>query len=66
MSLGPQQVLEADNVVVIVSGSRKRALADELLSYKAVTPEFPLSIIHEPSVRQRVRIFATPDTGIRL
>ncbi|GAA4494885.1 hypothetical protein GCM10023191_034770 [Actinoallomurus oryzae] len=66
MSLGPQQVLEADNVVVIISGSKKRALAEELLSYKAFTPEFPLSIIHEPSVRQRVQIFATPDTGIRL
>ena len=61
MSLGPQQVLTAKNVVVIISGEKKRALAKELLSYDSVKQDFPLSIIYDPQVKKRVQIFMTKD-----
>ncbi|HVZ67399.1 MAG TPA: 6-phosphogluconolactonase [Patescibacteria group bacterium] len=61
MSLGPQQVLEAENVVVIISGEKKRELAKQLLSYKSFDSEFPLSVIYHPQVRDRVSIYMTED-----
>jgi len=61
MSLGPQQVLQAKHVVVVISGKRKRALTNQLLSYTVFDPEFPLSIIYHPKVRDRVEIFLTED-----
>lgn len=61
MSLGPQQVLNAKYVIVIISGKKKRGLSKQLLSYNAFDPEFPLSIIYHPSVKDRVQIFLTED-----
>lgn len=61
MSLGPQQVLSAKNVVVIVSGAMKRDLTKQLLAYDSFDPEFPLSIIYDPKIKDRVRIFLTKD-----
>ncbi len=63
MSLGPQQVLSAKNVVVIISGDKKRDLAKELLSYDSFDPEFPLSIIYHPKVRDRVEVYLTEDAA---
>ena len=64
MSLGPQQILSAKNVVVIISGEKKRDFAKELLSYDSFDPEFPLSIIYHPKVRDRVTIYIAEDVGV--
>jgi len=61
MSLGPQQVLNAKHVIVIISGEKKRELGKKLLSYKSFDPEFPLSIIYHPKVADRVEVFLTKD-----
>ncbi len=61
MSLGPQQVLDAKNVVVIISGEKKRELTKQLKSYNNFDPEFPLSIIYHPQVKDKLEIFLTPD-----
>lgn len=61
MSLGPQQVLKAKNVVVIISGEKKKELTQQLKSYNAFDPSFPLSIIYHPEIRNRVEIYLTPD-----
>lgn len=61
MSLGPQQVLQAKHVVVIVSGENKRELVRELKSINTFRPEFPLSIIYHPDVRNNVDMYITPD-----
>ncbi|MEU0092624.1 hypothetical protein [Kribbella sp. NPDC006257] len=61
MSLGPWQVRTADQVIVIVSGARKRDLYAELMSHKSPDPDFPLSIIFHPEVRDRVSVFVTED-----
>jgi 6-phosphogluconolactonase/glucosamine-6-phosphate isomerase/deaminase len=61
MSLGPRQVLEAKNVIVIVNGERKREVTKELLSSDSFHPEFPLSIIYHPVVYKKVKIFLTPE-----
>jgi 6-phosphogluconolactonase/glucosamine-6-phosphate isomerase/deaminase len=64
MSLGPQQVLSAENVVVIISGEKKRELAKKLLSYTSFDESFPLSIIYHPEVIEKTAIYATEDVGI--
>lgn len=61
MSLGHRQVLAAKNVVVIISGKKKRVLAKQLLSYDTFDPEFPASIIHHPQVKDRIQLFLTQD-----
>jgi 6-phosphogluconolactonase/glucosamine-6-phosphate isomerase/deaminase len=61
MSLGPQQVLKAKNIVVIISGGEKQTLAKQLLSYSSFDSEFPLSIIYHPKVIDRVEIVFTED-----
>lgn len=61
MSLGPQQVLAADHVVVIISGAQKRDLARRLLAADHFAEDFPLSIIHHPGVREHVTVFITHD-----
>lgn len=61
MSLGPQQVLSAKNVVVIISGEKKKELAQELFSHNSFDPEFPLSIIYHPKIKNKVRVFITED-----
>lgn len=61
MSLGHQQVLTAKHVVIIISGEKKRELTKELLSYKEFHPEFPLSIIYHPQVKDKLEIFLTED-----
>jgi 6-phosphogluconolactonase/glucosamine-6-phosphate isomerase/deaminase len=63
MSLGPQQVLNAKDVVVVVTGEKKRDLVKELRSHDSFDPAFPLSIIYHPQVRDRVQIFITPDAA---
>jgi 6-phosphogluconolactonase/glucosamine-6-phosphate isomerase/deaminase len=62
MSLGPQQVLRAKHIAVIVSGQAKATLTEELLSFKDFDPAFPLSIVHDPSIKQRVQFYLTEDT----
>jgi 6-phosphogluconolactonase/glucosamine-6-phosphate isomerase/deaminase len=64
MSLGPQQVLAAKHVVVIISGPQKRELAERLLAHKKFDPEFPLSIIFEKEVEDRVQVYIAEDVGI--
>ncbi len=61
MSLGPQQVLSAKHVVIIISGEKKRELAKELLARDSFDPQFPLSIIYHPKVKDRVEIYMTED-----
>lgn len=61
MSLGPQQVMTAKNVVIIISGEKKRKLTQELLAYTDFDPTFPLSIIYHPSVRDKVSLYITED-----
>ena len=61
MSLGPQQVLKAKNVVVIASGERKKELVKQLKSYDHFDPEFPISIIYHPKIKNRVEVYLTPD-----
>lgn len=56
MSLGPQQVVSAGEVLVVARGGKKRPLVERLLSYDAFDPAFPLSIIHHPDVSDRARI----------
>lgn len=56
MSLGPQQVMDADHVAVIASGARKRSLVKKLVSLTSFTPDFSLSIIYDPVVRNKVTI----------
>lgn len=63
MSLGHQQVLNAKNVIVIISGEKKRELTKQLLAYYTFDPKFPLSIIHHPLVKDRVQIFITQEVG---
>ncbi len=62
MSLGPQQVLAAEHVVIIVSGVAKKDLVRQLFSFSDFDAEFPLSIVHHPDVRERVEFYLTPDT----
>ncbi len=63
MSLGPQQVLKAKHVVVIISGEKKRDLTRELKDYDACNPAFPLSIIYHPEIEERVTIYITQDAA---
>ena len=63
MSLGPQQVLSAKNVVVIISGEKKKDLVKELTSRNLFDPKFPLSIIYHPQVRDRIKIYLTQDAA---
>lgn len=63
MSLGPQQVLAANEVVVIVSGEKKRSLYRELMGHKEFSAEFPLSVIYHPDVINRVTVYATTDVA---
>jgi 6-phosphogluconolactonase/glucosamine-6-phosphate isomerase/deaminase len=63
MSLGPQQVLKAKQVIVIVSWEKKRSLVSELASFDHYDPEFPLSIIHDIDVAPRVSVYLTEDIG---
>lgn len=46
MSLGPQQVIQAKHVIVIINGVDKRELTKQFLAYTAFDETFPLSIIH--------------------
>jgi 6-phosphogluconolactonase/glucosamine-6-phosphate isomerase/deaminase len=61
MSLGPQQVLTAKYVIVIISGEKKRDLTNRLLAYDHFDPDFPLSIIFHPGVKDRVELYITND-----
>ena len=61
ISLGPEQVLSAKNVVVIISGESKKDLAKELFSHDSFDPEFPLSIIYHSKVKDKVTIYMTED-----
>jgi len=65
MSLGHQQLLGAKKVVIIISGEKKHELAKQLLSYDSFDPSFPLSIIYDPRVNERVQLFITEDVGIK-
>jgi 6-phosphogluconolactonase/glucosamine-6-phosphate isomerase/deaminase len=64
MSLGPQQVLTAGEVLVIVSGYQKHDLAERLLAYDGFDPAFPISVIYDERVAPRVTLFITEDVGI--
>jgi len=61
MSLGPKQVLSAKRVIIIISGSHKQKVTQQLLSYREFNPDFPLSIIYHPRVKEKVKIFLTKD-----
>lgn len=61
MSLGPQQVLGAQRVLVILSGATKRAVTRRLLNETAFNPEFPISIVLHPDLVERVTILMTED-----
>lgn len=66
MSLGPQQVLEAGHVALIISGERKKLLVQELLGRTAFDPEFPLSIVCERAPTQPTDLFLTKDADPRI
>lgn len=61
MSLGPQQILRAAAVIVVVSGGHKSALFRRLTERQEFDADFPLSVIHAPAVRERVTLIITPD-----
>ncbi len=63
MSLGPRQVLSAKNVIVMITGESKRELAEQLLSYDSFDPEYPISIIHHPEVREKTEVFISKDAS---
>src|SRR3989344_6138295 len=65
MSLGPQQGLIAENIVVIISGEKKRELAKKFLAQKNFNPNFPLSIIYHPLAREKTTVFLTEDVGVK-
>jgi 6-phosphogluconolactonase/glucosamine-6-phosphate isomerase/deaminase len=61
MSLGPRQVLDAREVILIASGARKRDLFQRLMQLSAPDSEYPISIVHDRSLTDRVHIYVTPD-----
>jgi 6-phosphogluconolactonase/glucosamine-6-phosphate isomerase/deaminase len=61
MSLGPQQVIQAAHVAVAISGPTKADLTKQLLACNEFDPNFPLSIVHHPLVRERVSFYITND-----
>lgn len=64
MSLGHQQVLNAKNVVVMISGEKKRELAQELFSYTDFHSGFPLSIIHHPDIAPKTRVLLSREVAV--
>jgi 6-phosphogluconolactonase/glucosamine-6-phosphate isomerase/deaminase len=64
MSLGPQQVLSSKRVIVIISGAKKHDLSERLFTHQRFDPKFPLSIIFDRQVTDRVQVFITEDVGI--
>jgi len=63
MSLGHKQLLNAKQVIVIISGAKKKDLTEKLLSYNSFDPEFPLSAIYER--KGETTIFITEDVGVQ-
>lgn len=61
MSLGPQEVMKAKHIAVIISGERKRSVATKLFSYNVYDPSFPCSIIHDSAVKDNVTVFLTSE-----
>jgi 6-phosphogluconolactonase/glucosamine-6-phosphate isomerase/deaminase len=61
MSLGPQQVLEAAHVAVIVSGAKKRDLVQEFQRCTSFDSGFPLSIVYDRANQDATELFVTPD-----
>lgn len=57
MSLGPQQVIHAREVLVIASGHAKRPLVNNLLSMTAIDPDFLISVVHHPEITERTQVF---------
>ncbi len=66
MSLGPKQLREAGSVIVCISGSRKRQLAEQLLTLDHFDNDFPLSIIYDDDIAPKVEIFLTSDVGLSI
>lgn len=62
MSLGPQQVLKAEHVIVIASGEKKRELVKTLRELDHFDPHFPISIVYHPKVKDRVELYFTKDS----
>ncbi len=61
MSLGPAQVLSAKNIIMMITGSSKKKLAEELLSFHSFDPEFPASILFHPLVKAKACLLVTKD-----
>lgn len=61
MSLGPQQVLTAKNIIVMITGTNKREPAKQLFSYDSFNPDFPISIIHHHEVKNKTQIVLSKD-----
>lgn len=59
MSLRPQQVLSAKQVIILINGEKKKELTKQLLSYKNFDPQFPLSITSHDDIKDRVELFIT-------
>jgi 6-phosphogluconolactonase/glucosamine-6-phosphate isomerase/deaminase len=64
MSLGPEQVLHAHHIAIVISGAHKHDDARRLFDVDSFVPTFPLSIIHHPRARDRVDVFITEDVGM--
>lgn len=64
MSLGPQEVLGAKNIIVMVMGKNKRSLVQELLSYSEFNPEFPLSIVYRPEVISKTQVLLSKEVAV--
>lgn len=63
MSLGPQQVLTAKNIIVMITDKNKKELAKQLFSYESFDPDFPISIIHHPEVKSKTQIILSKDVA---
>lgn len=61
MSLGPQQVLSAKNIILMITGKNKKELTQQLLSYNSFNPKFPISIIYHPDVSGKTQVLITKD-----
>jgi 6-phosphogluconolactonase/glucosamine-6-phosphate isomerase/deaminase len=61
MSLGPMQVLQAKAVYVLITGEQKRAVTKRLMTASEFDPNFPISVVKHPRVRERVTICLTKD-----
>ena len=61
MSLGPIQVLQSKKIFVIITGKSKKRIAKQLFSYNSFDPNFPISIIFHPKIKNKTEVIISKD-----